>query len=228
MVEFVSLGCQGECNCSPHDTDLTLKKRLRELSSRLFSHWDLTSARPFSQARRVFLVGLKPVDLKLLAHGVAQASFTTEYSDSRVSSRKPFTAPGSIPPTAVTHCVCLDTPWGYLKRPLKNGGLENVHSPGSQSALGSPGVGRPGSQSTLGSPGDNGGLRSLGRCPSVFGMIARELCGLVAQCRACLEADCSFALVRQRVPASNDTKKEEKQGYLKRAARSGPYAQAVP
>ena len=51
-------------------------------------------------------------------------------------------------------------------------------------------------------------------------MIARQLCGLVAQSRACLEADCSFALVRQRVPALNDTKKKKGTGYLSRAVRS--------
>ena len=62
--------------------------------------------------------------------------------------------------------------------------------------------------------------RSLGRCPSVLGMIARQLCRLVAQCRACLEADCSYALVRQRDPALNDTKRKKGTGYLSRAARS--------
>ena len=51
-------------------------------------------------------------------------------------------------------------------------------------------------------------------------MIARQLCGLVAQCRACLEADCSFALVRQRDPALNDTKRKKGTGYLSRAVRS--------
>ena len=51
-------------------------------------------------------------------------------------------------------------------------------------------------------------------------MIARQLCGLVAQSRACLEADCSFALVRQRVPASNNTKRKKGTDYLSRAARS--------
>ena len=50
-------------------------------------------------------------------------------------------------------------------------------------------------------------------------MIARQLCRLVAQCRACLEADCSYALVRQRVPALNDTKRKKGTGYLSRAAR---------
>ena len=62
--------------------------------------------------------------------------------------------------------------------------------------------------------------RSLGCCPSVLGMIARQLCRLVAQCRACLEADRSYALVRQRVPALNDTKRKKGTGYLSRAARS--------
>ena len=51
-------------------------------------------------------------------------------------------------------------------------------------------------------------------------MIARQLCGLVAQSRACLEADCSFALVRQRVQASNNTKRKKGTDYLSRAARS--------
>ena len=59
-------------------------------------------------------------------------------------------------------------------------------------------------------------------------MIARQLCGLVAQCRACLEADRSFALVRQRDPALNDTKRKKGTGLPVKGRQVSPTARAVP
>ena len=59
-------------------------------------------------------------------------------------------------------------------------------------------------------------------------MIARQLCRLVAQCRACLEADCSYALVRQRDLAFKRHQKEERNRLPVKRRQVSPTAHAVP